>query len=129
MRRIYLDIIKPPARQYGWSVYCTDETCEHFRDKALSYEGAWTIAQAHKKAHAAAITIRGNKPQPRRNEMILSIELTETEYQAVMGTLKTATRPARIPKSYRGTLTDAMMLELLHLQTLLAEAAAGKDTE
>lgn len=59
MNHIEIDILRPPAQGYGWSVSCTDESCDDFGDKMLSYEGAKSIAKAHKKAHVKSITILG----------------------------------------------------------------------
>ena len=58
--------------------------------------------------------------------MILTIELTDTDYLATMHALRHAISVSRsVPRSY---LSDIDKLELLHLMTLLAEAAAPKDT-
>ena len=54
--------------------------------------------------------------------MKLTIELTDTEYTATMHALGKAIR------EHKGGLTDIEALELFHLRTLLAEAAAPKDT-
>ena len=53
--------------------------------------------------------------------MILSITLTDTEYTATMQALTTAQSPLDMP------LTAAEQLELLHLMTLLAEAAVKEE--
>jgi hypothetical protein len=63
MNQIEIEIVKPPAQGYGWSVYCTDEHCDDFGDKMLSYEGAKSIAKAHKKAHTAAVQILEDGPE------------------------------------------------------------------
>ena len=53
--------------------------------------------------------------------MILSIELTETEYIGIQNALKHATYPIR------PLVDDIGRLELLHLQTLLAEASIKEE--
>jgi hypothetical protein len=63
IEQIEIDIIRPYDQGYGWSVSCTGESCDDFGDKMLSYEGAKSIAKAHKKAHAAAISITEDGPE------------------------------------------------------------------
>ncbi len=54
--------------------------------------------------------------------MILSIELTDTEYVAVMHALRNISRTRTVTQLC--VLSEAQQLELEHLRTLLAEAAA-----
>ncbi len=57
----------------------------------------------------------------RKGHMILQIELTDTEYHGLMHALKHATY------AIRPQVNDTDQLELLHLMTLLAEAAAPEE--
>lgn len=51
-------LVTPPREQgFGWTVDCDGEYCGSFGDKMLSYEGAKSIAKAHKKAHVSDIQI------------------------------------------------------------------------
>ncbi len=59
--------------------------------------------------------------------MILSIELTDTEYVAVQHALRHVSRSRAIIRLC--VLSEAQQLELEHLRTLLAEAAAPKEEQ
>lgn len=63
MKRIEIELIPPREQGFGWSVSCDDEGCGSFGEKMLSYEGAQSIAKAHKEAHTAAITIFEDGPE------------------------------------------------------------------
>ena len=60
MTKIEIYIAPPIGQGFGWSVDCDGEDCDSFGDQMLSYEGAKSIAKAHKKAHVAAISIKGD---------------------------------------------------------------------
>jgi hypothetical protein len=63
MNQIEIFISPPRDQGFGWAVDCDGEDCGSFGDKMLSYEGAKSIAKAHKKAHTAAISILEPGPE------------------------------------------------------------------
>ncbi len=57
MNQIDIFISAPTQQGFGWTVDCDGEDCGSFGDQMLSYEGAKSIAKAHKKAHVSDIQI------------------------------------------------------------------------